>query len=121
MKNLEQIRAKNAMNAAKNNDFGGKNGGETVKKIPTMIRDNGILGALAFAKETGKGYEATFKAIITHLQDAEINRCPTDCDDLDEFFTCLVEKDSATLRDVTAESMAYLNYLRRFVHCKAGE
>lgn len=118
MKNLEQIRAKNAWEAASNpENFKGKNEGETVKKVPTMIRDNGLLGALAFAMESSDGYKETFTAIIKHLQDENVQRYPGQnrCN-LEEFFKYLIEHDSATLRDITSETMAYLNYLRRFVH-----
>ena len=47
--NLDQMRAKNAFKACENNIFVGKDGGEVVKNLPPKIRENGILGALAFA------------------------------------------------------------------------
>lgn len=109
MKNLDQIRAKNAL-AAADNIGEGENGGKTIaKKVPTMIMENGIIAAAAFAKETGKGYDDVFKAIIVHLKDVGV--MPADKDDI---ISWLVNEDSTQLRAVTAEAMAYLSYLRRF-------
>ena len=65
MKNLDQIRAANAMEAAKKK-MGAKEKGEVVKKVPTMIRDNGILGALAFAREAGEGYVDCFSSYVEY-------------------------------------------------------
>jgi CRISPR/Cas system CMR-associated protein Cmr5 small subunit len=109
MKNLEQIRAKNALTATENVKFSGVNDGEVAKKVPTMIMENGILAAATFAQETGKGYDTVFQAVIVHLKDVEI--MPAGKDDI---ISWLVDEDSAQLRAVTAETMAYLSYLRRF-------
>jgi CRISPR type III-B/RAMP module-associated protein Cmr5 len=112
MKNLDQIRAKNAIQYS-SESFLGKNGGDIVKKVPTMIRENGLLGALAFAKEnSGSGYEKTFLAIIKHLSDPSIKKSKSKT--LDEFIMEIVSSDSVNLRDISIEAMAYLNYLRRF-------
>ncbi len=126
MKNLDQIRAKNALEAAATG-YKGANDGEVVKKVPTMIRENGILGAAAFALETGKGYATVFEAIITHLE--TIDRLPSPPQSreslrhesrLEAFITGLTATDAAQLRAVTAETMAYLNYLRRFAGKKGA-
>lgn len=110
--NLEQIRAKNALAACSNSTFGGKNNGEVVKKIPTMIRENGFLGALAFAIEKETGYTDVFQTIITHLKTLElVENNINNCNDL---LKLLVERPHGRLRRVTEETMAYLNYLRRF-------
>jgi CRISPR type III-B/RAMP module-associated protein Cmr5 len=113
MKNLEQERAKNALEAANNQEykFAGASGGDIVKKVPTMIMDNGILAAMAFAVEdrNKSGYEDVFKASIRHLG---VNSS------VKEFLHKLTMKDSSELRAVTSEIMAYLNYLRRFAKAK---
>ncbi|NCD32191.1 MAG: type III-B CRISPR module-associated protein Cmr5 [Spartobacteria bacterium] len=124
MKNLEQIRAENALNAAQKAHFRGADGGSIVKKIPTMIRENGILGALAFAVEQNdKGnykngdHAEVFKCIMRHLNDpriasvqqlAETNNSP------EALLAYLVQSEAQQLRAITAESMAYLTYFRRF-------
>jgi len=110
MKNLDQIRAKNALAARIGT---GAEGSESVaKKVPVMIRENGFIAAMSFAKEKGKGYADVFNAIIDHLKD--INQMHGIPDNFDGFLDGLCKKDSVVLRAVTAEAMAYLNYLRRF-------
>ena len=110
MRNLEQYRAKNALKAAIGQ---GTEGSESVaKKVPAMILENGFLGAMAFAKEKGKGYADVFNAIIAHLADiGQLHGLPAN---FDGFLAGLCAKDAAPLRAVTAESLAFLNYLRRF-------
>ncbi|MBO4630821.1 MAG: type III-B CRISPR module-associated protein Cmr5 [Lentisphaeria bacterium] len=119
VKNLDQIRAANAIKHA-GDTFEGVDGGSIVKKIPPMIRDNGFLGALAFAVEKDKkdnpknpGHYHVFECILEHLK--KLNRIPDNCSDPFSLMEYLVESDSAKLRDVTAESLLYMNYLRRFV------
>jgi len=115
MKNYEQIRAKNALTAADKYKFKGENDGEVVKKIPNLIIDNGILATCAFATERGKGYENVFRAIIEHLSDSEIGLLRSKDMPVNDFIKHLSEISSADLRHITSETMAYLNYLRRFV------
>ncbi|MEI6424776.1 MAG: type III-B CRISPR module-associated protein Cmr5 [Lentisphaerota bacterium] len=107
MQNLEQIRAKNALEAANNKEykFSGKNEGGVVKKIPAMIKDNGILATMAFSIETGGGYEDVFKAVIVHLGKKI---------DTKSFMKELASCNSSELRSITEETIAYLNYLRSF-------
>jgi len=112
MKNLDQIRAKNALAAVAHIGEGAEGGEAVAKKVPVMIRENGFIAAMAFAKEKGKGYADVFKAIIVHLKD--IDQLHGISDDFDGFLAGLCQKDSVVLRAVTSEAMAYLNYLRRF-------
>ena len=50
IQNYAQIRAKNALNAAKRWNFFGADGSECmVKRIPNMIIENGLLGMMTFA------------------------------------------------------------------------
>ena len=119
MRNLEQIRAQNAF-AAKESIRDGKGGGDpraVAKKVPAQIITNGFLGALAFAIEDNGGYLTVFNAIIKHLHDAKLD-CGIATTDPSAFLDALSKKDAATLRAITAEAMAYLNYLRRFVKAK---
>ncbi len=123
MRNLEQIRAANALTASRNNTYKGVNDGQIVKKIPAMIRENGILGALAFALEKndkGKvkndGHYGVWQSIIAHLGCDGINRLRKACDpeNLIEFLTSSENATAECLRDITDEALAFLNYLRRF-------
>jgi CRISPR/Cas system CMR-associated protein Cmr5 small subunit len=115
IKYLDQIRAKNAFNAC-SNTFSGKDNGEVVKKLPPLIRGCGILGALAFALIRSKngyknsGYKDAFDAIAIHLKSlGKINAV-----DAENLQIELLECSSLKLRDTTAETMLYLDYMRRF-------
>lgn len=126
MRNLEQIRAQNAF-AASGDILPGAGGSRMIaKKVPAQIITNGFLGALAFAIENAAnkdgtidekkgGYYSVFQAIVTHLRTKELN-LGIKADNPVDLFTELSGKDTsaATLRAITAEAMAYLNYLRRF-------
>jgi len=119
MNNLDQLRAKHALDAATGRTFKGANNGEVVKKIPAMIRQNGILGALAFARENAQNKKTdhadVFFAIIDHLKKLKrIDQSVPHEGSLDGFIRYLCGEDSVILRAVTEEAMAYLNYLRRF-------
>lgn len=113
MRNLEQIRAKNAY-AARETIGTGKEGGRAVaKKVPAMIIANGFIGALAFAIEDNGGYLTVFNAIIKHLHDSNLD-CGIAATEPAPFLEALCKCDADTLRAITNEAMAYLNYLRRF-------
>ena len=123
MKNLDQIRAKNALEAAaeaaKDENSKGVNNGEVVKKVPAMIQQNGLLGALAFAIDKGKGYAFMLNACIKHYNSLP-NVMKANATDLEGFSKWLCGQDSAQLRAVTTEILAYLNYLRRYVKKEGG-
>ena len=110
IENLDQIRAKNAWNACNGTTFSNADGGEVIKKLSPMIRENGMLGALAFALAKVGGYADAFNAICLHLNMLGKVRASSVKDLQTELFEC----DSLKLRDVTAETVLYLNYLRRF-------
>ena len=122
IQNLEQIRARNAYEASRGKTFPGAHDGEVVKKIPAQIRQNGLLGALAFAKENEQkktGHADVFFAIITHLK--TLNQLSQNVGNLDGLIDHLTKCDSGQLRAVTAEVMAYLNFLRRFARKKDSQ
>lgn len=116
---LDQVRAFNAYKEAQSQDFKGKDGGEVAKKIPGLVVMHGLLGAMAFAlsDKNKAGHQAVFKAVLDHLQDPAIDdptaRGKTTVED---WFKKLADEDtSATqLRLTTAETLAYLTFLRRF-------
>jgi CRISPR/Cas system CMR-associated protein Cmr5 small subunit len=115
IKNLEQIRARNALVAAKD-PYRGDNEGEVVKKIPAMIRGNGFLAAAAFALQKGGDYERVFAGIVNHLAGKEAAKLmqPGSVEDLVRWLSTYGKATAARLREVTQEAMAYLAYLRRF-------
>lgn len=112
MNNMDLIRAKNALEAS-GTIRAGENETDTVKKIPPYIINNGLLATALFANEKKAGYENVFKAVVRHLK--SIHRLPQGTEESSMgLVRYLVGKTSAELRDVTTETMAYLNYLRRF-------
>lgn len=124
-KNLAQIRAKNAWEARLMNFDGAKKGRNVVKRIPSMIIENGLLGAMAFAIEKKNknqsivGYYNVFCALLKHFKDEAINEESVQTVPDNQvnvwFFKLINTCSSADLRRVTSESLAYLSYLRRFV------
>jgi CRISPR-associated protein Cmr5 len=120
MQNLDQLRAANALKAAGRIGEGREGGDNVAKKVPAMIRENGILAAAAFASKTEAGYKDVFDAIIEHLRIAKrLPGCGRTA--LGDFIDDLSSCDAATLRAVTTEAMAYLSYLRRFAGKKGGK
>lgn len=118
MINYEQLRALDAFEAAegeKSNRFIGKGGSKKVaSKVAAMILANGFIGAMAFAiSNERKGHEAVFEAILDHLRKSKRNYGLA-TEDCQGFLKGLSEASTDILRAVTDESLAYLNYLRRF-------
>ena len=139
IRNLEQIRAKNALDASKKIGTGSEGGKAVAKKVPAQIVQNGFLASLAFAIESVNGddfipdpkdggyyknkkkddpyekcgYANTFVSIMADLR-ATGNDLGICGGSLKEFLDKLCGKRADELRRVTAEALAYLNYLRRF-------
>lgn len=125
MKNLEQIRAANALAYAQSGaKTRGTQGGEVVKKLPALIMSNGLLaaGAFAYAKGQEDGWFLCFNHLAKHLSHAEVDILPRDKDNLPALMDFLSkEADSATLKQATDEALAWLCYAKRFVKKPAGE
>ena len=115
MKNLEQIRAKNAKAAADHN-IAGPNGGEVIKKIPPLIMNHGLLAIGAYAFDEKTGFKGAVDAIARHLADPDIACVPQGCTDTATLMDYLSNKaTSHQLKRCTVEAMAWLNYARRFI------
>ena len=119
MKALAQIRAANALRD-KDMIVGGQGDGDVISGYPTMIKTDGLLAALAFAvepKDGGRKHKGEYsiaKAIATHLCFPDI--AITQAQDPDGLVDELAQaQDASQLRRATAETLAYLNYLKRFV------
>ena len=117
MKNLEQIRAANALAYAKaGENTRGREGGNVLKKLPTLVMGNGLLaaGAFAYAQKQDSGWRSCFDHIARHLSYADIDIAPG-CTDLDKLMDYLTKTaDSQTLKLATEETLAWLSYARRF-------
>ena len=116
MQNLEQKRAAHALMKADSISEGCGGGDPTgvVKKVPAMVISSGILSAMAFAKEKQHGYESVFLAFIDYSEDIYAQDLTGALDELSQM-------SAGNLRQITAEFMAYLSYLRRFVTKKEKE
>ena len=115
--NLEQYRAQLALSSADDIEKGVGGGQAVAKKVPTMIRENGFLGALAFAVEKKSGnalknpaHASVFEAVRKYL----VGIGMVTASDTDGLMKDMASESADKLRLVTAESIAYLNYLRRF-------
>lgn len=118
MKNLEQIRAANALTYARAGlDTKGKQGGNVLNKLPALVMGNGLLaaGAFAYAQKGDSGWRTCFDHIGKHLAHSEIGIAPGQ-DNLDKLMDFLSSKaDSQVLKLATEEALAWLSYARRFV------
>ncbi len=117
MQNLEQIRARNVLAFAKSGAVSGDKGGEVIKKIPPLILNHGLLATAAYSFTEKEGWQKVFDAIAVHLADKDIAIVPksvTNRQSLMDFLTN-GKTTSETLKLTTAETMAWLNYARRFV------
>ena len=138
MKSLAQIRAANALAASKYPAIGrGKKDGDVLSGFPQIVLNNGLLAAAASALELKKealrnvGEFAVIYALARHLASDGVNiyqpaeeLMEPPADDriwlqyrtqIGTFVSFLADGDSSLLRRATAESLAYLAYLKRFV------
>lgn len=124
MQNLEQIRARNVLKLAKTGAIPGQEGGEVIKKIPPLIQNHGLLATVAYSfDEKKEAWKKVFDAVATHLADPAIALVPAEIVDRDKLMDYLTSEGvtSKNLQLATAETMAWLQYARRFVKRKAGE
>ena len=119
-KTLAQIRAANALKASHIPGMGlGQKGGNAISGFPMLIKTDGLLAACAFAVETSasgkpkqEGAQLIMNAVATHLASVGITKATRAQDLVEEL---ALAADSSQLRRATAEALAYLNYLKRFV------
>jgi hypothetical protein len=120
MQNLEQIRARNAVAFARKDGpkVVGPQGGEVIKKLPPHILNHGLLATAAYSFTEKEGWQVTFDAIARHLADPDIAIVPADKvkdrATLLDFLTARTTT-SEVLKLATQETMAWLQYARRFV------
>ena len=118
MKNLDQIRAHNAVQCLQQR-FRGEAGGEVIRKIPALILNDGLLSTLAFGIQKGGDHLEAGNVIARHLTTSGIeifSPRPGQQATGRELLEVLAAQESDTLlRRATAEALAFLNYLKRFV------
>lgn len=106
---LENGRASAAYTAAKNGV--GRKGDEYknfAKKLPMLIKSNGLAGALAFTKKQRKElYEDVKKWLVDEKKMIEL-------EDRQTLVDYLVNIETPEYRTITVEVMAFLSWVRRF-------
>ncbi len=113
----EQRRAAQAWENIQSVDKTGykKDYGSLVRGFAAMIQQDGLGPALAFLQAKGKDHH---KALYEHLSDwvlGEMKVSPVSKESLLEW---LLKQSSATYRRVAVETLAYLNWLKRFAEAK---
>jgi CRISPR type III-B/RAMP module-associated protein Cmr5 len=111
MKTLAQVRACNALKC-KDLKLSGQQGGEVISKLPALIQNDGLLATFAFCLDKQGGHKEIANLIAEHLSDEhiKITKATNAYDLIDE----LAHGDAALLRRATAETLAFLNYMKRF-------
>ncbi|MBM3838174.1 MAG: type III-B CRISPR module-associated protein Cmr5 [Verrucomicrobia bacterium] len=116
MKNLEQVRAFNALSPVARQVRAGEGEGDALSGYPSLIINNGLLATLAFSLEKKKQHLRIATAIAHHLAnlpDGEnlIAPKPPTAEGLRDKLT---ESDSHHLQRCTTEAVAFLTFLKRF-------
>lgn len=111
MQNLEQIRAANALEPARNLDR------SAVNKLPAMIITNGLLATAAFCEAEGGGdnrsnMKSALDATARHLATRGLVAANTAS--TRSLIEDLARRDSHHLQRATAEALAFVAYLKRF-------
>lgn len=128
MQNLEQIRAKHALEfwhpaQGPSPTARGVNQGDVISKLPSLVISNGLLATIAFARSKGGGHEELMTAVLRFLCHTERRLLPPPPParqgetTLDTFIRLLSDGDAATslqLQIATTEALAYLGFLKRF-------
>lgn len=120
MQNLEQIRARNALARAgevrtRNNE------GNALSGYPSLITNNGLLATVAFSIQKGDQMQRIADAIGYHLsnlgdgaqQTNLLQEHPADASGMLAKLSA-ANADAFLLQRCTAESLAFLAYLKRF-------
>jgi CRISPR-associated protein Cmr5 len=87
-----------------------------VKKLPMLIKTNGLGAAMSFAFAKGKGGKDNAWGLIYHQITAWLNKEEKHLIEISEndLMKALMNTDSSTYRATTIEVLALLNWMRRF-------
>lgn len=123
MKNLEQIRARNALNALRTPGPGPGMDKTDVAGLPALVQSCGLLATAAYVgtgQEARRGMLSAMNAVARHLRDPEIailrqSAGTREESEAERLVRELAGRDSTALIAATTEALAYLSYLKRFV------
>lgn len=80
------------------------------KKLPVLIKTNGLGQSLAFIKNRDDGWKVIYRQLTEWLQEKElVNKGETD------LVKEVIQTESNSYRQITIECISFLNWLRRFV------
>jgi CRISPR-associated protein Cmr5 len=87
-----------------------------VKKIPMLIKTNGLGATFAFMFSKGGTYSSIGKHILDWLKKDEKCLLPSDLsiNSFEELNNYIISEDSLKYRMITVEVLAFFNWLRRF-------
>lgn len=116
MKNLNQIRASGAIEAAKQTTK------QEVNKLPAMIITDGLLATIAFSIEEGEEgspsrpkLKAVMDAVARHLANPVFGLSVlVNCKNANELLTKLTQASSFELQAATNEALKFISYVKRF-------
>ncbi|MBB5149085.1 type III-B CRISPR module-associated protein Cmr5 [Ureibacillus thermosphaericus] len=91
-----------------------------VKRMPTMIQVNGLGQTLAFCyskknNKRGKAYGEVYRIVQKWIEDEVFPDLFHNNKDYSEFVEKVINLNSYEYKQVTAEVLALLNWMRRFV------
>ena len=112
-KGIEQGRAKYAFEAVKSvsDNKLKKEYKSAAKKLPVLIKTNGLGQSLAFIKRRNDGYDKLYEQIGKWLQAEDAKQLVQK----EELVEQVIQLESPDYRQVTVETLALLNWIRRFV------
>lgn len=84
-----------------------------VKKIPMLIKTNGLGQTLAFMKSKGKEYDVIYNQIDEWLCLDQNAHLLTEVKG-EDLIEKIISVDSSVYRQITTEVLTFLNWLRRF-------
>ena len=116
LRGIEQGRAKYAFDKVKGISDSGpdalkKKYKSAAKKFPVLIKTNGLGQSLAFIKQRNDGYDKLYEQVGTWLQTEDAKGLVPP----GELVEQVIQLPSPAYRQVTVETLALLNWLRRFV------
>ena len=81
------------------------------KKLPVLIKTNGLGQSLAFIKKRNNSYDKLYVQIGKWLQTKDTKQLVPD----GELVEKVIQLESPVYRQATVETLALLNWIRRFV------
>ena len=114
MKNLDQIRASNAL--ARTPPLANKEGRSALSGYPSLVIGNGLLATLAFSLDKGNKHLEIGNAVAHHLANLAEgeNLVEPEQPTAEGLRKKLTASDADHLRRCTSEALAFLSFLKRF-------